>query len=130
MQYRLDKLQFSSLLPQFINIGRPTNSLAVSGTIANGSGQNFTDTITLASNTTFSDIKVTNTNTGKSTYIISPASMTNIWQYASTEAVQCSLVFFNGTVTFAISVSNYTGATITLVNQPFQVEVIEYDIPF
>lgn len=130
VSYRYDQLQFSTAIPNFINIGTVTATLNVSGTIANGSGKNFIVQPTLTTFTTFADIKITNAGTGDATYLTNDVAIDPIWQYTSTELVQNSVSFLGSLVTIEISVSNNTGSSITLVNQTYDIEIIEYQLPF
>ncbi len=131
MQYRYDQLALSTGIPNFINLATVPLTLTCSGTIANASGQNFTVSASVNTFTTFNDIKLTNTNTGNCTYLTgSSVAIDNIWQYKSTETVQNSVTFIGTLVTVEISVSNNTGASVTLVSQTYDIEIIEYQLPF
>lgn len=130
-KYRYDQLAFSSVTANFINQSSLTADIACSGTIANGSGANFSTTITLPLTTPFSDIFLTNQNTGNKSFINNDTeSIDSIWQYVSTETVQISVTYSGTSVTVEISVSNYTGASITLTSQTYTVLVIVYNLPF
>jgi len=128
-KYRYDQLAFSSVTANFINETSPTGSIACSGTIANDSGANFSTTITIPS-VQFSNIFLTNQNTGNKSYANNNYSMDAIWQYVSQETVQISTTFSGTSVTVEISVSNFTGSTITLTSQTYTVLVIVYNLPF
>lgn len=130
LSYRYDNLQFSTAIPNFINVGTVPATLSVSGTIADGNGQNFIVQPTLTAFTTFADIKITNNTTGKATYLTNDVAIDNIWQYVSTETVQNSVTFIGSIVKVEISVTNNTGSPITLINQAYNIEVIEYQLPF
>ncbi len=130
-KYRYDQLAFSSVTANFINTSSPTGSIACSGTIANGSGANFSTTITMPSGVQFSDIFLTNQNTGNKSFLNNnTVSITAIWQYVSTETVQISTNYSGNSVVVEISVSNNTGSTITLTSQTYVVDVFVYNIPF
>lgn len=130
-KYRYDQLAFSSVTANFINNASLTGSIACSGTIANGSGANFTTTITMPNSVQFSDIFLTNENTGKKSFLNNnTGSIDNIWQYVSTETVQISTNYSGSSVVIEISVNNFTGASITLVDQTYSVNVLVYDLPF
>jgi hypothetical protein len=130
MQYRYDQLQFSSVIPNFINIGHPTGSVTASGTIPNLSGANFTVNITLGTLNTFMGVFATNQNTGKRTFINNGSAIATIWQFVSSETVQDTLTFLGTTATFTIQVSNNTGGSITLTSQTYSIEVVEYQIAY
>ena len=129
--YRYDQLLLSTGIPNFINLATIPLSLNCSGTIANGGGENFTVQASVNTFTTFNDIKITNTNTGNCTYLTgSSVAIDSIWQYISTETVQNSVTFIGTLVTIKVSVTNNTGASITLIPQTYSIEVIEYQLPF
>lgn len=130
LSYRYDQLQFSTTLPNFINIATVPATLSINGTITNGNTQNFTVQPSLTTFTTFADIKLKNNNTGLATYLTNNVAIDPIWQYVSTETVQNSVSFVGSVVNIQVSVSNFTGSTITLINQTYSVEVIEYQLPF
>lgn len=129
MQYRYDKLQFSSLLPNWTNIGKVTDTISCSGVIANGSGANFTANLSLLSSSKFSDIYLINQNFNTKTLLESNVSITSLWQYTSSETVTNLATYLGSTLSVTISVANNTGGSITLVNQAYTVEVIEYEMP-
>lgn len=129
VNYRYDQLQFSSVIPNFTNVGNVPGSIACSGTFPNLGGGNFTANLTLSTLNTFSDIYLSNQNTGKKTKLNNTLDIDLIWQYSSTETVQDSVSYLGSIVTIEISVFNGTGGTITLVNQTYSVEIIEYEIP-
>ena len=128
--YRYDQLNFSSVIPNFINLGTVSLSLPCSGTIANGGGHNFIVSGNVNDFSTFNDIKITNQNTGVSTYLVSNLDIDTIWQFVSSETVQNQVTFIGTLVTVEISVSNFTGGPITLINQTYAIEIIEYQLPF
>lgn len=130
IQYRYDQLQFSTELPNFINIGTPTLSLSISGTIANGSGQNFSVNGNINTFSTFNDFKVTNQSNGQATYLTNSNAVNTIYQRISTEIVQNELTIIGTLVTFTIMIDNFTGGNITLHNQTFLLEIVEYQLPF
>lgn len=130
-KYRYDQLAFSSVTANFINAASLKGTISCSGTIANGAGANFTDTITLTDGVQFSDIFLTNQNTGNKSFLNNnTGSIDNIWQYISTETVQISTNYSGSSVVIEISIDNYTGASITLVNQTYSLNVLVYDLPF
>jgi hypothetical protein len=120
----------STAIPNFINLGTVEATLSCSGTIANGSGQNFQVQENVNTFTTFNDIKVTNTNTGNCTYLTNSVAIDPIWQYVSSETVQNSVSFVGTLVNIEVSVENFTGSSITLANQTFAIEIIGYQLPF
>lgn len=130
MNYRYDELQFSSVIPNFINIGTIQGTINCSGTIVNGGGQNFQFQVSLNDFSTFNDIKITNQNTGNCTYFIDTQDIDAIWQFVSTETVQNQVTFIGTLCTVEISVFNGTGGSITLTPQNYTVEIIEYQLPF
>ena len=130
IQYRYDQLQFSTELPNFINIGTPTLSLPISGTIANGSGQNFSVNGNINTFSTFNDFKVTNQTLGQATYLTNNNAVNTIYQRVSTELVQNELTIIGTLVTFTITINNFTGGNITLHPQTFLLEIVEYQLPF
>lgn len=130
LSYRYDQLQFSSEIPNYINLGTPTASLPVSGTFINGAGTNFTATINLSATSTFLDVYVTNSNTGLRTLLQNDVSIDSVWQFVSSETVQNLITIANGVCTVQISMTNNTGSTITLIPQTFQIEAVEYQIPY
>ena len=131
IKYRYDQLAFSSVTANFINIATLTNVISCSGTLANDSGTNFSVTVNLPNNTSFSDIYLVNQNTGNKSYIFNDTtSIDSIWQYVSSETVQLSNTYNANSAVIVISVGNRTGSTITLINQIYTVETIVYNIPF
>ena len=130
MKYRYDQLQFSSVIPNFINLGTLTGTINCSGTIANGTGANFQVQVNTNNFSTFNDIKITNTNTNKSTYLTDTWDIDILWQFVSTETVQNQVTFIGTLCTVQISVFNGTGGSITLTSQSYTVEIIEYQLPF
>jgi len=130
LSYRYDQLRFSTTIPNFINVATIPASLSISGTLADGGSQNFTVQPSLTTFTTFADIKFKNNNTGNATYLTNSVAIDPIWQYVSTETVQNSVTFVGSLISIVVSVTNNTGAPITLVNQTYSIEVIEYQLPF
>ena len=131
MQYRFDQLQFSSALPHFINIGRPSTVLAISGSVPAGGDIQFNASIPLVANATFSEVKATCDVTGKAVYLVSNHSLPMVWSYAGQEYVTATLLYFNGNADITITVSNLAGSSaIILNNQNITFEAIEYEIPF
>lgn len=130
LSYRYDQLQFSTAIPNFINIGVVPATISVSGTIAPSGGQTFQTSASLTTFTTFADIKITAQDTNSATYLTNAVAIDVIWNYASTETVQNSVNFVGSVVNISIEVSNNTASPITLVNQVFGIEIIEYQLPF
>jgi hypothetical protein len=128
-QYRYDGLQFSTELPNFVNTGKPSVTLTVSGTIADGNEQDFTATLALDPTATFNDFKLTSQTAGQATYLTNDNAVVPLWIFASSETIQNSLSIIGTTVTFSIQVSNFTGAPVTLRTQMFTLEAIEYALP-
>lgn len=130
-KYRYDQLAFSSVTANFINVSTPTGVITCSGTIANGSGANFSATVSLPVNNSYNDVFLLNQNTNNKSYLNNNVeSIDSIWQYVSSETVQVLLTYTPTSATVEISVSNYTGATITLINQAYTVSAVVYNIPF
>lgn len=130
IQYRYDQLQFSTEIPNFINLSTPSFTIACSGTIGNGNTVNFTGNVNINNFSTFNDFKIVNQNTNQGTYLTNNSALTTIWQYVSSETVQNSLTVIGTLATVTISVSNFTGGTITLTPQTYRVEVVGYQLPF
>lgn len=128
-EYRYDGLQFSTELPNFINVGTPSVTFNVSGTIADGDEQDFTATLALSPSATFSDYKVIGQTAGQSTDLANGNAVNVLWIFASSETVQNSLTISGGVATFKIQVSNFTGLSVTLTPQIFTLEAFEYMLP-
>lgn len=130
-QYRYDNLQFSSVIPNFINTNKLTTSIACSGTYANGGGANFTGNVTLSNTTSFYDVYFINQNTNHKISALATGSnveISIIWQYESSETVQNSISLDGSILTAEISLFNGTGSSLTIVSQTYTLEVIEYQI--
>lgn len=127
LQYHFDDLQFSTLLPNFINVQTTPGSITVSGTLADGTTQNYSTTITLSGLTNFGDVYAT--RAGTKTALVSDSSVSGIFDFASSEFAQNSVDYSGGTVTVTITVNNDTGLSVTLHTQTFAIGVVEYMLP-
>lgn len=130
IQYYYDNLQFSSLLPNYINTDVISGNITLSGVIPDGSTVNFSTTLTLSSTTTFSDIYATGNLFLEKTQLVGNNSIDTIYSSVSTEFVQNSMTYSGNQVTIVITVNNFTGFPITLTTQSFAIEIVEYQIPF
>lgn len=130
MTYRFDKLQFSTELPNYINVSEPVTSIACTGTYLNGGGTNFSVNVPLNSRSTFKDVYAINQNTNKKTLLSNNVAIDAIWQYVSSETIKNSLTFTGNILTVTINLSNFTGGTITITPQTYTIEVLEYALPF
>jgi hypothetical protein len=133
MPYRLDNTLFSSEFPNFINVARllPSETWP-SVTIPDGNTNNYTLSapITLAGNATFNDVYVYSPALDSKVKIVSNTSIDDIWQYVSSETVQNQVTFTSNTLTFEISVSNFTGASITVPSFTYLLEILSYSLPW
>ena len=130
-KYRYDQLLFSSVTSNYINVGTYTSTVSCSGTYANGGGANFNGAVALPKALNLPQLYLINQNTNNKSLITdTSASIDDIWQYVSSETVQIAINFTVNQATVQISVSNNTGATITLINQTYTIEVVEYQLPF
>ena len=125
-KYRYDQLLFSSVTPNYINVGTYKTTINCSGTYANGTGNNFNGTVNLPATLNLPQLYLTNQNTNNKSLITDTGeSIDDIWQYVSSETVQIAINFTNNQATIQISMSNNTGSTITLTNQTYTVEVVD-----
>lgn len=130
-QYRYDNLQFSSVIPNYINIGNLTTDIPCSGTYANGGGANFSGSVTLSGLTNFFDAYLINQNTNHKGSLLSCGSnveATLIWQYKSTETIEDTISAVGFDLTATISLFNGTGSSLTIINQTYTFEVVQYQI--
>lgn len=124
-----DGITFLSSLPQYINVGTPTGNIVISGTVPDGTTQNFSVTIPTSTSNTRCDIYGENLNTLKK-QLFSTSNYIAIYQFAGLEFTQLATSQASGSVTVTISVNNFTGGPITLTNQTITVSVVEYQIPY
>lgn len=129
MQYKYDQLQFSSLLPNYINVvPNLTTTISCSGTYSFGGGANFSGSITLATLTNFFDVYLINQNTNEKVKLISNVDITQIWQYKSSETLQNSVSVAGLIVTVTINLFNGTGGSLTITSQNYTFEIVQYQI--
>lgn len=129
MQYRLDNLSFSSLLPNYINVANASGVISLSGTYDDGTTTNFSITLALSGQQTFSDVYATQSTNNLKIQLNNNAAAGVIYDPVDTEFVQNSVVYSGGNVVVTITVNNNTGSSITLVPQTYTVEVVEYMLP-
>lgn len=130
-----DNLNLASTLPTFINPKTATATISISGTVTNGSTQNFSANVTstVTANLFRSDIygtnNVTNTKVLLNT-LLTMSTAINGYSYKSTELCQMEISYSGQTVTVTYSIFNGTGASITLINQTITLTLAEYQVPF
>jgi hypothetical protein len=129
MNIRPDRINFLSTLPNYINIGNPTGTIAIGGSIADMSGQSFSVTIPTSTDNTRFDIYGTNQNTNIK-QLLSNTGYPVIYQSVSTEDVTSQVTYAPGSITVQINIANNTGAGIILMTQNIAVVVVEYRIPY
>lgn len=137
MSIHPDRIQSSSQLPGYINIGTPTGDIVISGTVGVGATVNFSVVISTSVNNTRCDIYGKNTtNSNKqllstSNYVSNDVALAGgIYIHKSTELAQLSLTQSSGSVTVQISIFNGTGASVTLTTQTITISVVEYQVPY
>lgn len=138
MNIRPDGLALLTSLPNYINIiPNVTGNLNISGTITNGTTTNFSVSVPVVPSNTRCDIYGINLNNGlkqqlsNSNFISNDIAVSTggIYQHKSTEFVQL-MTSQGSNITVTVSVTNFTGSSITLVTQTIQIEVVQYAIPF
>jgi hypothetical protein len=127
-KYRYDQLRFSTVIPNFINIGNLTTNILCSGTYASGGGNNFTGSVTLSSQSNFFDVYLINQNTNQKVSLTSNVDIDLVWQYVSTEEVQDLVTVVGFDLTATINLFNGTGGSLTITSQTYTMEVVQYQI--
>lgn len=137
MSIRPDRIQFSTQLPNYINIGTPIDNIVISGTVGIGATVNFSVAVSTSVNNTRCDIYGKNTTNGNKQLLSTSNYISNdvapgggIYIHVSTELAQLLLTQANGSVTVQISIFNGTGSPVTLTTQTIIVSVVEYQIPY
>lgn len=124
-----DNISFLSTLPTYIGIGSPSNSFTISGTIPDGSGQTFSTTVLTSQNNTRFDVYGTNQHTNEK-QLLSNTNFPSIYQFVSSELLQMTISYSSTSVEVQFQISNFTGASINLINQTILITVEEYMIPY
>jgi len=128
-QYRYDNLSFSTVLPNYIDIGNTSGSIPISGSVADASTATFSTTIQLSADHTFSDIYAFNAAVSGKVQLVSPNSISFVYSSVSFEVIRVSIVYSGNQVTVTIAIDNDTGAPISLTSQTFTIEVVQYMLP-
>jgi len=129
--YRMDKIQFSSNLPNFINVKNDTGSITVSGTVAASSTSFFNGTITLSSRSNFFSLYAVSSYTGNKYSINNVGSV--YLSYANASAFDQLFVystFVGNNLNITLYVNNSGASPVTLIPQTYTFTAVEYQLPF
>lgn len=124
-----DNINFLSTLPAYIGIGQPTGNIVISGTILNGSGQSFSITVPTSPDNTRFDVYGVNQNTNIK-QLLSNTNFPLIYQYKSTEFLAQEIDYAPSSITVIFQIQNFTGSSVTLINQTIAITIVEYQIPY
>lgn len=132
MAIRPDNVQFSTLLPNYIQIiPNPTGNMDVIGNILPYTFSfTFTATISgLSPDKTRCDLYGVNQNTGNK-QLLTNTGFPSIYQNKQGEKATCFVEYGTDSITFSMTIENNTGAVAVLIDQTFALTVVQYKIPF
>jgi len=128
-QIKPDKIIFYSGVDTYLNFQTYTGDIVISGTVANGASESFETVISVPQSNTRADVYLQNLNTGIKRPIENGLRLAP-YQNVSTEVCRAFALFGSGNqVTVFLSITNNTGATITLTNQTIRATIVAYVIP-
>lgn len=132
MAIRPDDVQFSTLLPNYIQITpNPTGNMDIIGNILPDTFSfTFTATITgLSPDKTRCDLYGVNLNTGKK-QLLTNAGFPSIYENKQGERAIHSIEYGTNSVTLSITIENNTGSVAVLIDQTIALTVVQYKVPF
>jgi len=129
--YRLDKLQFLSNLPNFINVAQETATLDVSGTVGASSILILpVVTIKLKSASNFFTLYAYNNLTGYKSTLTSIGSLFYNYSNSSSEIAEQYITVLNNVVSIHVFINNKIASPVTLIPQTYTFTAVEYQLPF
>ncbi|HJQ08001.1 MAG TPA: hypothetical protein VJ836_00805 [Candidatus Saccharimonadales bacterium] len=129
MGIRLDQVSFTTTHESPKNYATYPSSIVVpADTIPNGSSQNYVSQVAYARAGTRADIYLNNAT--KKVLANSGARMASqVYTPISGETAAVQVLYDATTVAVVLSISNNTGAAITLISQTITVTIVAYDAP-
>lgn len=128
-QIRPDSVILTSLIEAYQNFETLTSTMSISGTIANGGGDNFIVVLSATRSNVIGDIYATNQNTGKK-MLLNAGNIHHPYQAISTETDAHSISLNDSVITITLSIDNFTGGDITLVDQVWDITAVLYEVPY
>jgi hypothetical protein len=131
-----DRTQFTSLLPSYINVGNTSANMTITGSIANLNVANFDAIVSTTLTNNRVDLYARNLATNVKEHLAvnffsnDTAPIGGVYQHVSSEVVQYSTALVTGGIRFRVSISNFSGGTITLTDQQIQFTIVQYQLPF
>ena len=128
--YRMDKIQFSSNLPNFINVKNDTGTITVSGTVGVGATF-FSGTISLSSRSNFFTLYAVDSYTGNK-YAVNNVGSLYLSYSPATALDQLFLytTYVGNNLNIFLYVVNNNAIPITLISQTYTFTAVEYQLPF
>jgi len=129
--YKMDQLQFSSGLPNFINIGNLTTQINVTGTVgASGELSLPTANVNLSNSSNFIAIYAYNNLTGRKCSVVSIGSLYYNFQQTSVELCRIYTTITNNVLGINIFIDNSSASPVTITNQIYTFTIVQYQLPF
>lgn len=126
----MDKIQFSSNLPNFINVQNDTTKITVSGSVLVGATF-FNGTISLSSRSNFFTLYAVDSYTGNKYAVNNIGSL--YLSYANATALDQLFLyttFVGNNLNIFLYVVNNNAIPITLISQTYTFTAVEYQLPF
>lgn len=124
-----DNIQFLSTLPNYINIANSPGTISISGTLPDTAVQDYSVTISTSRNNTRFDVYGTNQNT-QTKQLFSNTTVPVNYQNSGGELANIIISYAPTQMSVTIELTNNTGSPITLINQTFGINIVQYQIPY
>ena len=128
--YRMDKIQFSSNLPNFINVKNDTCTITVSGTVAATGISFFNGTISLSSRSNFFSLYAVDSYTGNKYAVNNVGSLFFSYANVSSDQLFVYTTFVGNNLNITLYVENSGSSPVTLISQTYTFTAVEYQLPF
>lgn len=128
---RLDNVIMTGLFEMWQNIQTVSNSLNISGTIPDGSFEDFTVELDMPDGFSIADVYA-ESSMGKTYLNNSPRSIELVYDHVSTETARVWVTYQAYTdpkVYITVFIVNNTGSSINLVNQTIEFSAVFYRAP-
>ena len=128
--YRMDKIQFSSNLPNFINVKNDTCTITVSGTVAATGISFFNGTISLSSRSNFFSLYAVDSYTCNKYAVNNVGSLFFSYANVSSDQLFVYTTFVGNNLNITLYVENSGSSPVTLISQTYTFTAVEYQLPF